>query len=137
MYNKIKEKSAGNPNKDTPITVNALIGIIILKFPAIILKPYNIKKLNTIFLKNKTIFFIKDYHLLKNMDKNKFYSIFFLSSNALSRVIASIYSISAPTGIPLAILDIFISISPKILLIYKAVVSPSILGLKARIISLK
>ena len=65
------------------------------------------------------------------------YSISFLSFNALSNVSESIYSISAPIGIPLAILVTFKFKSSNILFIYKLVVSPSILGLTAIITSLK
>ena len=111
-----------------------LIGIIILKSLAIILKPYKIKKLNITFRNKDNNFFIF-YHLIKTMVLEKIYSTFLRSLSALSKVIASIYSISAPIGTPLAIFDIFISKSPNILFIYKAVVSPSILGRKAKIIS--
>ena len=70
------------------------------------------------------------------MKKYVFYSISFLSSKALSRVSSSIYSISAPIGTPLASLVILISLPSNIFLIYKDVVSPSILGLNANKISL-
>ena len=65
------------------------------------------------------------------------YSISFRSVNALSSVIESIYSISAPIGIPLAILVTLIFKPSNIFFIYKLVVSPSILGLTAIITSLK
>ena len=63
----------------------------------------------------------------------KYYSISFLSFNALSNVKLSTYSISAPIGTPLAKRVTLISNPSNILFIYKAVVSPSILGLNAKI----
>ena len=70
------------------------------------------------------------------MNKINYYSISFRSINALSNVNLSTYSISAPIGKPDASLLTTTSISDKIFFMYKAVVSPSILGLKAKIISL-
>ena len=73
---------------------------------------------------------------MKTMNFIKNYSIAFLSLRALSKVKLSTYSISAPIGTPLASLVTLIFIPSNILFIYKDVVSPSILGLKANIISL-
>ena len=69
------------------------------------------------------------------MTKIKHYSISFLSINALSNVNASIYSISAPKGIPLAILVTFTLRPSNIFFMYKLVVSPSMVGFTAIIIS--
>ena len=79
-----------------------------LKSLAIILKPYKIKKLK-ITLRNKDNNFFIFYHLIKIMVLEKIYSTFLRSLSALSKVIASIYSMSAPIGTPLAIFDILIS----------------------------
>ena len=64
------------------------------------------------------------------------YAISFLSIKAVSNVIVSIYSISVPTGIPVAILDILTSVPSSSFLIYCIVVSPSIEGLRTTITSL-
>ena len=70
------------------------------------------------------------------MIKNYDYEMFVLSSKASSSVKASIYSISIPSGTPCAILVILIFFPSNILEIYLDVVSPSIPGLTAIIISL-
>ena len=65
------------------------------------------------------------------------YEIILRLSNALSKVNASIYSISAPIGIPEAILVTSTSNPDNTFLMYKAVISPSIHGFTAIITSLK
>ena len=64
------------------------------------------------------------------------YSIALRSFKALSRVRLSTYSISAPIGTPLASLVTLTFKPSRIFLIYKEVVSPSILGFNPKIISL-
>ena len=59
----------------------------------------------------------------------------FLPSKANSNVIGSIYSISVPIGIPVAILVTLTFLFSRSFFIYCIVVSPSIEGFKARIIS--
>lgn len=61
--------------------------------------------------------------------------MYFLSSKAISKVIGSIYSISVPIGIPVAIRDTLTLYCSIIFLIYCVVVSPSKLGFKAMITS--
>ena len=61
--------------------------------------------------------------------------IIFLFYKATSNVNESKYSISAPRGTPWAIFDTLTPVSLSILVIYKAVVSPSILGFTAIITS--
>ena len=65
-----------------------------------------------------------------------YYDISFLLFKANCSVSSSKYSKSVPIGIPCAILLIFTSVFSKIFFIYKEVVSPSIPGLNAKIISL-
>ena len=91
--------------------VHILIGIIILKFTAITLKAY-IKKAPIINL--LTYFTISP---IKNMLKDHIYVIIFRLSKAFSKVNESIYSISAPIGIPDAILVTLTSISFNMFLI--------------------
>ena len=126
--------NAGTPNPPTKKIVTRLIGTTRLKEDAIKLYPYNRKELSINFLtKIKTFFILSP--LLYHMMTRRHYDNFFRSFKALSKVSASIYSISAPIGIPLAKRDIVISKPSRIFLIYKAVVSPSMLGLKASITS--
>lgn len=104
----------GISNTYTIKIVIILMGIIMLKFIPILLNQYNRKKLKINFW--ITFFIINTPNNIYEF-KCIYYSISFLSVKALSRVIESIYSISAPIGIPLAIRVTFMSNPSNIFLI--------------------